>query len=162
MLYNILYKKTDTMKRHTILLISLFVLVFTGLKAQEDGKFVNMIQNQRIAFYTQKLGLTPEEAQKFWPVYNEYSRKKDLLGSDKKKLINFYNNNSATMTENDIDVTIKKYVQIVKDETSLFENYNKKFRSILPASKVLKLYLAENQFKEWLLKEIKMRENKMN
>jgi hypothetical protein len=30
------------------------------------------IESQRIAFITQRVHLTPDEATKFWPVYNEY------------------------------------------------------------------------------------------
>jgi hypothetical protein len=148
------------MKKQIIWLIIVLIAGINIVKAQEEGKTINMIQTQRIAFFTQKMGLTPEEAQKFWPIYNEYAKKKEALGSDKKKLINFYNNNAATMTENDIDVTIKKFIQISKDETNLLEEYNRKFREFLPAAKVFKLYLAENQFKEWLLKQIRMRDTK--
>jgi hypothetical protein len=149
------------MKKQISILILFLLSGIIEIKAQNDGQFVNKIYTQRIAFYTQKMGLTPEEAQKFWPVYNEYTKKKDLLAIEKKKLTNFYINNAATMTENDIDVTIQKYVQLDKQEASLLEEYNKKFRDILPASKVMKLYLAETQFKEWLLRQIRMRDEKI-
>lgn len=145
-------------------LISLIILIltmgFSTLKAQEDGKNMSKIQNHRIAFYTQRIGLTTAEAEKFWPLYNEYTGKKDQLLTEKKKITNFYKNNSETMTENDIDVTIQKYVNIAKQETALFEDYNTRFRKILPASKVLKLYLAENEFKEWLIKTIRTQDLK--
>ena len=37
------------------------------------------IEAMKIGFITKKLDLTPEEAQKFWPVYNQYNDKmKDL------------------------------------------------------------------------------------
>jgi hypothetical protein len=148
------------MKKQIIYFILFILSGIIGIQAQESNKVVNLIQTQRIAFFTQKMGLTPDEAQKFWPIYNEYTRKKELLGAEKKKFIANYNTNSETMTENDYDVSIQKYVQIGKQETALFEEYNKKFREVLPASKVFKLYLAETQFKEWLLRQIKMRDIK--
>jgi predicted O-linked N-acetylglucosamine transferase (SPINDLY family) len=37
------------------------------------------IESQRIAFITQELDLTPAEAQAFWPVYNEYDKKRHEL-----------------------------------------------------------------------------------
>ncbi len=127
-------------------------------KSGED--FRSKIEAQRVAFYTQRMNITPSEAQQFWPIYNEYLEKKNVLASEKRKLTRFYIQNSATMTENDIDVTINKYVQLFKSENLLFEEYNKRFRKILPAHKVMKLYLAEIEFKQWLLSKIRERPNK--
>ena len=46
---------------------------FSGIKAQDpDDTRAEKIQSLKIAFITQKLQLTPDEAQKFWPVYNQY------------------------------------------------------------------------------------------
>lgn len=144
------------MKLRYIILILLSIPAFTGIKAQQNDKqFVNKIESQRIAFFTQRMGITPAEAQKFWPVYNEYTSKKNTITSEKNKLTKFYKTNSATMTENDVDVTIQKYVNLAKQETELLEDYNKKFRSVLPAHKVMKMYLAEFEFREWLLKQIR-------
>lgn len=145
-----------TMKLRYIILILLAIPAFAGIKAQQtDKQFVNNIQSERIAFFTQRMGITPAEAQKFWPLYNEYTQKKNAITAEKNKLTKFYKTNSATMTENDVDVTIQKYVNLAKQETELLEEYNKKFRSVLPAHKVMKLYLAEFEFKEWLLKKIR-------
>lgn len=148
------------MNKFIVLIVLPLIQGITGIKAQEEKQTLNVIQTQRIAFFNQKMGLTPKEAEKFWPLYNEYAKKKEAYGAEKRRLVNNFESNSGTMTENDIDVTIRKFVQLSKDETSLFEEYNRKFREILPASKVFKLYLAENQFKEWLLRQIKMRELK--
>lgn len=145
-----------TMKLRYLILILLAIPAISGIKAQQtDKQFVNNIQSERIAFFTQRMGITPAEAQKFWPLYNEYSNKKNTITAEKNKLTKFYKANSATMTENDVDVTIQKYVTLAKQETDLMEEYNKKFRSVLPAHKVMKLYLAEFEFREWLLKKIR-------
>ena len=37
------------------------------------------IQAFRIAFFTEKLELTPEESQAFWPLYNEYQEKERAI-----------------------------------------------------------------------------------
>ena len=51
-------------------LLIFFVMLgsLSQIKAQDGEK----IQSLKIAFITQKLQLTPDEAQKFWPVYNQY------------------------------------------------------------------------------------------
>jgi hypothetical protein len=144
------------MKHKYIIAVLLGIQMTIGLNAQQPrNQIVSKIQAQRVAFYTEKMNITPAEAEKFWPIYNEYSQKKNKITIEKNKLTKFYMASSATMTENDVDVTIKKYVELTKQETNLFEEYNKKFRTVLPAHKVMKLYLAEFQFREWLLRQIK-------
>ena len=150
------------MKINKTVLIPIFALISILLtnvtKAQQSRiDLANKIQTQRIAFFTDRMGINSAEAQKFWPIYNEYNGKKIKLMAEKNRLIKVYKENSATMTENDIDVTINKYVQSLKAEAALFEEYNKKFRQVLPANKVMKLYLAEVEFKTILLKQIKER-----
>lgn len=61
------------MKQFLLVLI-LFAGSFTNVKAQgkdKEGRS-EKIQSLKIAFITQKLELTTDEAQKFWPVYNGY------------------------------------------------------------------------------------------
>jgi thiamine kinase-like enzyme len=150
------------MKINRIILISTFLLInlvfaHSARAQQPRTDLANKIQTQRIAFFTDRMGITSNEAQKFWPIYNEYYEKKVKLMAEKNRLTKFYKENSATMTENDVDVTINKYVQNTKAETALFEEYTKKFRQVLPANKVMKLYIAEVEFKSLLLKQIKER-----
>ncbi len=53
------------------LLISVAPLL--SLIAQQEGGNEDAIESLKIAFLTKQLSLTPEEAQKFWPVYNQYT-----------------------------------------------------------------------------------------
>lgn len=113
------------------------------------------IKARRIAFFTNKLQLTPEEAQKFWPVFNEYDKKKNALTIEKRTLTLTFQNSGSDLSEAEIDKLIGKYIQISNQENQLIEEYTKKFRAILPARKVLKLYLAETEFKVALLRELR-------
>ena len=64
----------QTLKMKKYILI-LFVILgsFSGIKAQDVNESkAERIQALKIAFITQKLQLTADEAQKFWPVYNQY------------------------------------------------------------------------------------------
>ncbi len=41
-------------------------------RAERQERMQSRIESQKIAFITQKLDLSPSEAQQFWPIYNEY------------------------------------------------------------------------------------------
>ena len=50
------------------------ILVFSKeVSAQEGGK--ERIRAYKTAYITQELDLSSSEAEKFWPVYNEYDKK---------------------------------------------------------------------------------------
>src|SRR6476620_10673268 len=71
------------MKKHILLL---FVILgsFSEIKAQEDESRAEKIEALKIAFITQKLQLTSDEAQKFWPVYNQYENEIRSLQLDNR------------------------------------------------------------------------------
>jgi Skp family chaperone for outer membrane proteins len=58
----------------TLLAITLFS--FLSIKAQEGN---DKIESLKIAYITKRLLLTPEESQKFWPVYNQYEAEKKQI-----------------------------------------------------------------------------------
>ena len=61
------------MKR--ILITTFIVLVtFSGF-SQKSDKSLEKIESAKIALITQRLDLTPDQAEKFWPIYNEYAHK---------------------------------------------------------------------------------------
>jgi len=63
------------MKRFLFVTGILCSLVFTG-RAQDNNEEQkadgSRIESLKIAYLTQKLNLSTEEAEKFWPVYNKY------------------------------------------------------------------------------------------
>jgi hypothetical protein len=53
----------------------LICLVFAlPLSAQEKGSQTQQIEAVKVAFITQKLNLSSSQAEKFWPLYNNYQR----------------------------------------------------------------------------------------
>ncbi len=133
-----------------VIIISLGINICS--RAQSPG---DRIKSKRIAYFTDKLQLTPDEAQKFWPVFNEYDQKKNAINAEKRKLTESFRNNYTNMSETEVDKTINILIKLSQQDTELFEDYNKKFRTILSAQKVMKLYLAETEFKVILLRELK-------
>jgi len=62
------------------LLIGLAPLI--SLNAQPDARNEDAIESIKIAFLTKQLELTPEEAQKFWPIYNQYAAELKKMRKD--------------------------------------------------------------------------------
>jgi len=49
-----------------------FIAIFC--RAQSPGSKLERIEVLKMAYITKELNLTPDEAQKFWPVYNNYTQ----------------------------------------------------------------------------------------
>ena len=139
----------------TLSLVLASIQLSTISKAQDNDDNINKIQAQRAAFFTERLSLTPAEAEKFWPVYNEYDAKRARLNAEETRLINLYKENKASLTDKEIDSDIKKIFETRKAITTLNEDYYLKFRQVLPARKVMKLIITETQFRVWLLNKLR-------
>ena len=126
------------MKRIFTILFLLFSFI-ANLPAQEGGaKQRNnggRIESLKIAYLTNKLSLTPDEAQKFWPVYNKYMDEVRKTRLDARE-----NEQSEIVTEEKILGIRKKY--------------NSEFGKALSAEKVNAFFKAEKEFGTYLQKEI--------
>ena len=111
------------------------------------------IQAKKIAFFTEKLQLTSVEAQRFWPVYNEYVNKKTTINQQRNNLIKYYIENEKKLTDKETADILDKFIGFQKSETELMEVYTKKFSVFMPEDKVIKIYITEIQFKRWLLSQ---------
>jgi len=125
-----------------ILIATLFLTAFTGVKAQDDNgpdggaKRREKVKALYVAFITQKLNLTSDEAQKFWPVYNQY--------------------------DNEIQGVRKDMPELEKQQTllNIKKRYQDKFTGILGALRCEQFYKADGEFKQKLLDVIrKKRQN---
>lgn len=137
----------------------LATFIFAGLSAkvvaQENQDKAELVKAQKIAFFTEKLSLTPDEAQRFWPVYNEYWTRKYKIIADRRETMAYCQKNLSRMSSKEIKAYADKYVGFQKQEADLLLEFNLRFQKVLPVEKVMKLYQADNDFKNWLLQQIK-------
>ncbi len=138
------------------LLSALLIALFFSLSSAEAQReqWREKVESQKVAYITSELDLSPEQAQSFWPLYNEHQEaKKSLLDSDTKK-----GPELMALSEEDAKKEIEKRLQTQKELTQLKSDYTEKYLDILPAQKVLALDRAEREFRKEMLH--RMREHK--
>ena len=116
------------------------------------------IQVERIAYFTERIGLTSEEAQAFWPVYNELDKKRSALFEEKAALLQTFINGTSNLNDRQLNEQLNRLANINQQEGALHGEYDAKFRKVLPAQKVMNLYVAEMGFRNYLLQTIQRRE----
>jgi len=113
------------------------------------------IEAQKIAFITQELKLTPEEAKVFWPVYNEYEAKRHELKKSFKDVQYGHKTDMDKLTEKEASQILDNQIIEAQKFLDLRKEYHAKFKAVLPAVKVLKLYDAERDFQKVLIDKIR-------
>lgn len=151
------------------LIFALIILVMAGFGAinvqgQGQGYGQGAIQPDgekltayKIAFFTKNLELTPAEAEKFWPVYNDYSARKNKLLADRLSTMRYAAQNEANMSEAELLATADRLVKTFSDEAAMVVSFNESLKSVLSPRKIIRLYQVENQYKQQLLRELNQR-----
>ena len=139
----------------SLTLFTLFVLSSFVVFAQPGGGGPHQdrkeyIRTQKIAFISTELALTPEEAEKFWPIYNEYDAKVEALRKERKG----YAKELKTIDELSEDRAYELTELILdteKREVELRAEYLIKFAEVLDKKKAAKVFVAEEKFKRELM-----------
>ncbi len=142
-------------KRNPLFVIFILIgLVSINFQLYSQRPYMEKMKTQRVAFFTERLDFSEEEAQNFWPVYNNYSDSKGKINSQIRSLTRYVSENINELSEKEVEESLQKYIKFEKNSHQLFIQYNEKFLEILPPSKVMKLYITETQFKQYLLRQI--------
>ena len=120
-----------------IYLIATFLFAFASSTFSQNG---GRLEAYKIAYLTNKLSLTPQEAQRFWPIYNQY--------------------------ENELRAVRIESRQGGKDELereekvlNIRKKYNTEFAKVISPEKVNTLFRSEKEFNALVQKEMMERRN---
>ena len=143
------------MNRKIKILVPL-LLIFTtlSLSAQEKQDW-EKIKSLKVAFITEKLNLTPKEAQSFWPIYNEHQAEKEgfyredrfEIGSEIKKL--------DALSDTEAEELLVRMQRLEGEKYKAEKSYIEKVSKTISAKKTILLMRSEEDFKRQLLKQYK-------
>ena len=143
---------------HRIAAIAAMGMVSFAAMAQDDDPQLpedrlQEIKTQKIAFLTQRMDLTPEEAQKFWPVYNQYDKE---IEAARKELRDLRKNvrGQGQLTEATASKAIDDAMAAFQRELDIRKRYAGEFKKVIGAVKTVELLRAEKDFNRELLKRL--------
>ena len=99
--------------------------------------------------------LTPQEAQVFWPVYNQFDAKRRALKQNFGRNVRPENLDIDKLSDKEATELADGQIIEAQKLIDLRKEYHAQFKSILPPKKVLKLYEAERGFQKELLGQIR-------
>ena len=143
---------SQNMKKVAIFL--LFIVAFPLVRLTAQNTKLENLNAYKVGFFTKKLNLTSQEAEKFWPIYNDYQTQKNKIQLERISIIRNFNQSESSLTDAQLSEMGDKLVDGITQESSLAVSFHKKLKDALPPAKVIRFYQAENQYKAQLLNEL--------
>lgn len=156
-------------KLHKILMALSFALLSLPALAQDelpandqppvdrDPKAKEKIEAARIGMITNKLGLSPDQAEKFWPIYREFTQKRMELRNE------FRTEQGKIKPENQSPEDQKRLVDLglnlKQKELDLEKMYSGRLLKVISAEQMLNLRTAERDFHRMIIQQLQQRKD---
>jgi Spy/CpxP family protein refolding chaperone len=118
---------------------------------RRPGGRLSQLENAKIAYITDKIALTQDQAQRFWPVYNEFSDKRRDMGRRMRQL---RTESPDALSDQQIKENLTQALALRQSEVNLEKEYFDKFQKVLTIRQVGKLFIAERDFTKEVLKRV--------
>lgn len=119
-----------------------------------DDERKERLKAHKIAFISRELDLSPDEAEKFWPVYNELEGKMEEIHDEKRGYLKQLKN-IDDLSESEAYSLTEKVFELEQKENNLRKEYLSKFAGVVGKKKAAKVFIAEEKFKRELLRKLK-------
>lgn len=144
------------MKNWTIKIwVILVALLTTGAFAQRPAQ--ERIKTLKVAFITERLGLTSKEAQQFWPVYNAYDESLQKIRRKERQRFGSQLPYLDDLSEDEASKLLSEFRTIQREKHGLEQEFITDLKNVLPSKKIVLLLKAEEDFKKRLLQQVRKR-----
>jgi hypothetical protein len=132
----------------------LFLLLAVSFSSFAQPAKLEKMKAYKVAFLTTELNLTADEAAKFWPIYNDYSQKRnDLRFKGISRFRDRHNADYQKMSDKEASQMLAQIEANEDEEHQLRKKLMAEVKQVLPPVKILKLKKAEEDFNRKLLQQ---------
>ncbi len=129
-----------------------------NIRNQDRRMDMSSFEKRKMEHIQKEAGLTKEEADKFFPLHNELSKKKFELHRKHRNKVDNMKREGKTMTDEEYKQILEKDVEIKLKEAELEKKYSEKLEKAVSPKK---LYKAQQAEKDFMQKEVnKFRDSK--
>ena len=146
--------------KKTIILLGIMFITSIGFSQGQKSKAQEKLQAARIALITERLGLTPEQAQQFWPVYNEYAEQRRTLHQEFKQARQAYD--LQNMTEEQGRELRRIGLDTKQKTLNLEREYGDRLNKVVSARQLMALKKAEEDFRSMIIRRLEQRKRQQD
>ena len=123
-------------------------MIYASDRCREDDGWRDKMKAEKVAWLTTAMDLTPAEAEKFWPVYNNMeNERRDAFGKVMKAFKALDEGIKAGKSDKELSVLLNAYVNAMKDSRSVEAKFTPALTKILSVEKVAKMFVSEEEFR---------------
>ena len=137
-----------------IILTFTLILAFPAI-GQDDDEARQKIESARIALITERLELSPEQAEKFWPIYREYQQRMSELRQEYQQARGTVNR--GNLTEEESQRLLQLGLKMKEQQLGLEQTYSERLTQVITSRQLLALRKAEDDFRRMLLERMERR-----
>ena len=112
--------------------LACLIMVANLLAQPMQNRMKERVEAQRIGFITQRVSLTPEESQQFWPIYNQYTDKMQQIRSSTKMEKTF-----DDMSDADVEKMLMSQMDKESRVLDLRKEYYQKFKKVISVKNLI-------------------------
>ena len=143
------------MRKHILFLT---LLLWSALAfGQSDLK--EKIESRKIAMITKELELTPDQAERFWPIYREFDNKRASIQREFIERRRSFD--PKTASDEETRKMIDMGLQVKEQQLGLEREYSDRLRQVISDRQLINLRRAEDEFKQMLLERVRQRRQQM-
>jgi len=118
----------------------------TGRSAEANiDVLLDAIRSNRKALVAVNLGLTDDEAAKFWPVYDRYQKEINAVGDRLVAVIQDYTAHFSDLSDDKAMKLVDDYLAVEVDRIKVKRAYVDEFAKVLPGRTVARFFQIENK-----------------
>ncbi len=140
----------------TLLLVLSSLSVFSQKNKEQRQE---RIRTLKVGFLTERLDLSSEEAQGFWPIYNAFDKEMEALRSNEFMALRTYRKDSESLTDEQAQNILNTILEVQQKRMSQKTSLANELKGVISIKKVLALFKAEEDFKRQLLHELRKRKS---
>jgi hypothetical protein len=136
-----------------IILILAFAMVFPIVSEAQQNQMQNRrverekLETAKIAFITNRLKLSADQAKDFWPLYNEYEAKKlEIRMRPVREGYRMTDGGKKDMTDADAKKILEMHIKSREEDLELERTYMSRFSDILQSTQVIRLISIDESF----------------
>jgi hypothetical protein len=111
----------------------------------DSGILLDAIRANRKALVAVNLNLSPEEADKFWPLYERYQKEISAIGDKVVAIVDEYTASFRNLPNDKAMQLMESYLAAEAERLQVRRTYLPEFAKILPGRTVARFYQIENK-----------------
>ena len=134
--------------------ILFFMLPLLGI-AQGNSDALTKVEAAKIGLISERLGLTPDQAEKFWPIYREYSDRRKSIQSQMREARKGFD--PKTASDEETQKLINLGHELKQRNLDLQKEYSDRLLKVINNRQLLSLRKAEEDFRKIILQKLEQR-----